>query len=381
MTTGPVSEESAPAAPPTPPEITDEQASETIRSRPFLVLLALVSVVGILVSLAAWCFLELTHQIQQEVFTHLPHALGYANGPPVWWPLPVLALGGFVTALAIQRLPGNGGHLPAAGLATGGPPPGPFDLPGIMLAAIATIGLGLVLGPEAPLIALGSGLGALAIRSARKGAPDQVVTIVAAAGSFAAVSFVFSSPLIAAVILIEATGIGGPRMRLVLLPGLLAAGIGSLISIGMGSWTGLSSSAYALSALPLPAFGAPHVANFGWTIVLGILVAAGGQLIMRGGAETYQIVKRRPLLALPLVALLIAGIAIGFGRRPARASTRCCSPGRTSFRDWWPRPAATRSARWRCCSSPRAWRTRSRWEASAGGRPSRRYSSGRPPGS
>ena len=43
-------------------------------------------------------------------------------------------------------------------------------------------------------------LGALAVRSARKEAPDQVVTIVAAAGSFAALSFVFSSPLIAAVI-------------------------------------------------------------------------------------------------------------------------------------------------------------------------------------
>ena len=290
-----------------------------MRSRPYLVLLVLVSVVGILVSLAAWCFLELTHQIQQEVFTHLPHALGYASGPPVWWPLPVLAIGGLITALAIQRLPGNGGHLPAAGLATGGAPPGPFDLPGIMLAAFGTIGLGLVLGPEAPLIALGTGLGAFAIRSARKDAPDQVVTIVAAAGSFAAVSFVFSSPLIAAVILIEATGIGGPRLRVVLLPGLLAAGIGSLISIGMGSWTGLSSSAYALGALPLPAFGEPHVANFGWTILLAILVAAGGQLIMRFGAETFKIVKRRLLVALPLVALLIAGIAIGFGQATGKS--------------------------------------------------------------
>jgi H+/Cl- antiporter ClcA len=319
VTTGPASAAPEPAAPSAPPAITEEQASETIRSRPYLVLLGLVSVVGILVSLAAWCFLELTHQIQQEVFTHLPHALGYPSGPPVWWPLPVLAIGGLVTAVAIQRLPGNGGHLPAAGLATGGPPPGPFDLPGIMLAAIATIGLGLVLGPEAPLIALGSGLGAFAIRSARKGAPDQVVTIVAAAGSFAAVSFVFSSPLIAAVILIEATGIGGPRMRVILLPGLLAAGIGSLISIGMGSWTGLSTSAYALSALPLPDFHDPHLGNFGWTIALGILVGAGGQLIMRGGGETFRIVKRRPLLALPLAALLIAGIAIGFGQATGKS--------------------------------------------------------------
>jgi H+/Cl- antiporter ClcA len=319
VTTDPAAAETAAAAPAAPPALTEEQASATIRGRPFLVLLVLVAVVGILVSLAAWCFLELTHQLQQEVFTHLPHALGYAGGPPVWWPLPVLAIGGLVTAIAIQRLPGNGGHIPAEGLATGGPPPTGIDLIGIMLAAIATIGLGLVLGPEAPLIALGSGLGALAIRSARKEAPDQVVTIVAAAGSFAALSFVFSSPLIAAVILIEATGIGGPRLRVILLPGLLAAGIGSLVSIGMGSFTGLSTSAYALAPLPLPAFGDPHVGNFGWTIVLGILVAAGGQLIMRGGLDLYRIVKPRPLVALPLVALLIAGLAIAFGQATGKS--------------------------------------------------------------
>ena len=73
-------------------------------------------------------------------------------------------------------------------------------------------------------------------------------------------------------------------MRLVLLPGLLAAGIGSLISIGMGSWTGLSSSAYALVGVAVARLRHHRTsANFGWTIVLGILVAAGGQLIMRGG--------------------------------------------------------------------------------------------------
>ena len=80
-----------------------------------------------------------------------------------------------------------------------------------------------------------------------------------------------------------------------------------------------SSAAYALSALPLPHFGDPHAGNFAWTIVLGILVAAGGQLIMRGGRDTYRIVKRRPVLALPLVALLIAGIAIGFGQATGKS--------------------------------------------------------------
>jgi hypothetical protein len=41
--------------------------------------------------------------------------------------------------------------------------------------------------------------------------------VVAAAGSFSALSFIFS-PVIAAVILIEATGLGGPKLRLTLIP-------------------------------------------------------------------------------------------------------------------------------------------------------------------
>jgi chloride channel protein, CIC family len=280
-------------------------------SKPFVVLLVLVAVVGVAVSLASWCFLELIHQIQQEVFVHLPHAFGYSSEPR-WWPLPILPIAAFITAIAIDKLPGRGGHIPANGLATGGPPPTIPELSGVILAALATIGLGLVLGPEAPLIALGSGLGAFFIRRARKEAQPQIVTLVAAAGSFAAVSFVFSSPLIAAVILIEASGIGGARLPLLLVPGLLAAGIGSLVSLGMGSFTGLSSSAYALSALSLPNFAHPTAGNFGWSIALAIAIAAGAHVIMRGGKETYRFVSPRALPLLPLVGLIIAGLAVVF---------------------------------------------------------------------
>ncbi len=298
---------------PVPLELSPEQASATMRSKPYLALLLIAAVVGVLVSLAAWCFLELVYQIQQEVFTHLPHALGYPHGPPVWWPLPVLAIAALIVALVIVRLPGRGGHIPANGLAAGGAP-ALVDLPGIVLAGLATLGLGLVLGPETPLIALGAGLGLLTIRLARREVPPQVLVVVAAAGSFAALSFVFTSPLIAAVILIEATGIGGAKLPLVLVPGLLAAGIGTLVSVGMGSFTGLSSSAYALGALPLPAFGHPDLGDFGWSIALAIVVAVLARVIMRGGLTTYRIVTPRPLLLLPLGGLIIAGLVILFSQ-------------------------------------------------------------------
>jgi H+/Cl- antiporter ClcA len=294
-------------------QLTPEQANATIRSRAFLVLLAITAVVGVLVSIASWCFLELVHQIQQEVFTHLPHALGYPHGPPTWWPLPVLAIAGGIVALAIARLPGGGGHIPARGLAAGAPPT-PAELPGVLLAGMATISLGLVLGPEAPLLALGSGLAAATIRMARRNAPDQVVTVVAAAGSFAAISFVFSSPLIAAVIIIEVAGIGGPRLPIVMLPGLLAAGIGSLVSLGIGAFTGLSTSAYALQVLELPSFDHLRFANFAWTIALSLAVAIVTFVIMRGGKITLRLVAPRPFVWLPIVALIVAGLAIAFSQ-------------------------------------------------------------------
>jgi H+/Cl- antiporter ClcA len=298
----------------TPPEITAEQADALIRSKGYVALLALVAIIGVIVSLAAWCFLQGIHQIQQELYTHLPHALGYDNGPPKWWPLPILAIGALIVALAISRLPGNGGHIPAEGLAAGGPS-GPQVLPGVILAGLATIGSGLVLGPEGPLIALGAGTATLLVSLGRRETPPQALLVVAAAGSFAAMSFIFANPLIAAVILIEATGLGGPKLRVVVVPGLLAAGIGSLVSIGMGAFTGLSTSAYALGPLPLTPASQPHFGEFAWTIALAAVVALVTSFIMRGGLLTYRLVSRRRLvLVLPAVALVIGGLAIAFSQ-------------------------------------------------------------------
>lgn len=296
----------------------------------FVVLLAITSIVGVLVSLAAWCFLELIYQIQRELYTHLPNALGYHHGPPVWWSLPILAIAGIIVALAITRLPGEGGHLPARGLAAGDPPT-PRALPGVLLAGLATVGLGIVLGPEAPLIALGSGLAILTVSLARRQMPSQTLVVVGAAGGFAALSFIFGSPLIAAVLMIEVTGIGGARLPLVLLPGLLAAGIGSLVSLGMGSFTGLSSSAFALGTLSLPHFGHPDIAQFGWTIALAVVIAAITRVVMLGGLSTHRIVSRWQLLLLPLIGLIVAGLAIAFSQASGKSVNEVLFSGQAAL--------------------------------------------------
>ena len=230
---------------------------------------------------------------------------------PWWWPLPVLGIAGLVIAFAIVRLPGHGGHIPADGLQAGAPTT-PTQLPGVVLAALASIGLGLVLGPEAPLIGLGTGLALLAVGLSKKDVPDQAKMVLAAAASFAALATIFGSPIIGAVIIIEAAGLGGPTLPLVLLPGLLAAGIGSLVFIGVGSLTGLSSSAYAIAPLSLAAYPSPNLGDFVWTIAIAIAAAVGAFVVVEIGRRTNHLVTKRPFVLIPLAALAVAGAAIAF---------------------------------------------------------------------
>jgi H+/Cl- antiporter ClcA len=283
-----------------------------LRSGSYWALLGFAAVIGVVVSAACWGFLELVHLIQQWVYADLPSGLGFGT-VPWWWPAPVLAVAGVVIAFAVARLPGRGGHNPAGGLKTG-PPTTPVELPGVLLAALASIGLGMVLGPEGPLIALGTGLAFLTVRLSRRAVPEQSRLILAAAGSFAALATVFGSPVVGAVIIIEAAGLGGPTLPLVLLPGLLAAGMGSLVFVGVGSLTGLSSSAYAISPLALPAYRNPNLGDFLWTIVLALVAAAVTFAIMELGRRIHRVVEQRIMVLTTLAALVIATLAIAFSQ-------------------------------------------------------------------
>ena len=91
-----------------------------------------------------------------------------------------------------------------------------------------------MLGPEAPLIALGGGLGLCAVRLSRREVPAEAAALVAASGSFAAISALLGSPILRAFLLMEATGLGGATLGLVLLPGLLSRVSGRWSSSG---WT------------------------------------------------------------------------------------------------------------------------------------------------
>ena len=311
-------------------ELTAAQVDDLVESKSFAVLLLVAAVVGLVVSLGSWAYLELTTRMQTWVFVDAPRGLGFGAGEPLWWPVPILLVAGLVVAFAVARLPGNGGHVAAHGLSAGGT----LDvgtLPGILLAAIATIGLGLVLGPEAPLLALGGGLALLTLRLSRREQPPQVPVLIAAVGSFAAMTSLFGNPVVAAVIIIEAAAIGGARLRLVLLPGLIGAGVGTLVTIGLGSFQGLSTSDYAISALALPAFPRPDVADFGWAILLATVIAVGARLLMQGGLLTERLAVRRPFVVAPMVGVVVAVLAIVFDQVTGKGQSQVLFDGQAAL--------------------------------------------------
>jgi H+/Cl- antiporter ClcA len=209
-----------------------------------------------------------------------------------------------------------------------------------LLAATATLGLGLVLGPEAPLIALGMGLGILAMKSLKKDAPEQALGLMAAAGSFAAVSTIFGSPVVGAVLIIEAAGLGGATLPLVLLPGLLSAGIGSLVFIGLGSWTGFSTSAWQLTPFALPEYGGPDWGDFGWTIVLALATAIGTFVVMELARWSARVVQTRPFVLTVTAGLAVGLLAIAFAQSTDQPANAVLFSGQDAFGDLFASPIA-----------------------------------------
>ena len=299
-----------------------------LRSRAYVALLVLAAIIGVPVSAAAYFFLALVGKLQGWIFTDLPKDLGF-HGEPLWWPVPPLLLAGVLVALAIRYLPGRGGHSPADGFKVGAGPATPIELPGIVLAAFATLVLGVVLGPEAPLIALGGGLGVVAVRLVKRDAPARIQTVVAAAGSFAAISTLLGSPLTGAFLLMEASGLGGSMMELVLIPGLLAAGVGSLVFIGLDAWTGLGT--FSLAIPGLPQVGSPTVAEFLWALAIGVLAVPIGSGIRWLGLFLRPHVERRIVLLTPVVGLAVAGLAITFAAVTGKGSSEVLFSGQSAL--------------------------------------------------
>lgn len=286
----------------TPPEETE--VAIALHHRGYLAILTLAALIGIPLSAIAFGFLAAVHELEHVVWESIPHELGYDHAP-AWWAVLMLTTAGVVVGLVVAYLPGRGGHVPIEGIRAGATPL--EHLPGIVLAAAASLILGAVIGPEAPLMAIGSGLAVFAVRHTNRAGDATVESLLAATGAAAALSSIFGNPLIAAVMLLEALGLRRRETTLVMLPALVSSGIGALIFTGLGDWTGLGIGALALPDLTVPDMQA---ANLLWVFPVSVCIALVTWCIYAAGHQVAARAASRPVTT-TIVAGVIAGCCAG----------------------------------------------------------------------
>jgi H+/Cl- antiporter ClcA len=266
----------------------------------YLRVVGLAALIGIPAALVAALFLGIIHALQHWLWVELPAALGFAE-PPWFLILGLPVVGALLVIVARASLPGDGGHQPLEGLKAGETPLA--YVPGVVLAALGTLGFGMVLGPEMPVVALGSAVGVLVNGVVKLGPQERQV--VANAGSFSAISALFGGPLVAGMLLVE-SGLGlGTKLLPALLPGLVAAGIGYLVFVGLGNWEGLAAPGLQVPSLP------PYEGAVVADLVLAVVVGIAAGIVLAGVRDLgWRIQGLTPRVGMP-VLLLAGGIAVG----------------------------------------------------------------------
>lgn len=262
-------------------------------------LLALAALLGGVASLAAAGFIEVVSLGQQWLFEDLPRALGL-GGLPWWWVAMLLSVRAGLVLLA-RRMPGATGPGPLTGFH--------FDIavtnaPSVLLAALGTLIFGFALGPEAPLIVVGSVLGALLMG----GRAEQEVTAGRLLGGAAAIGAVFSNPFITAFLLLEFCAMGMFPARMIT-PLLVALGSSYSLQVGLLGFAGVGTHGLAVPGLPkYDTIGLGHLgAGVVVAVVAGIVALIVRQVAVRAD---HWAERARDLAVLAATAVTFAGFLV-----------------------------------------------------------------------
>jgi H+/Cl- antiporter ClcA len=274
----------------------------SLTPREYVRVLLIAALLGPPVAIAAAGLMAAIHGVTELAWTEIPDAAGWSS-PPAWYVLLLPVIAGALVAVAL-RMPGHGGHAASGDLSL--EPLPPLGLVSVLLAALASLGLGLVLGPEAPLLALGLTCGMVAGRVLRADATSGRLIVMA--GAFAAISTVFSGPLPSALLLFELAAakavVPAAALGRALVPGFLASGTAALMFTGIDHWPGVKEAVLTLP--PLPAYPTVRVADIAWTVVVAVVA---GVIVATARAAAHRSAERSTVPAGLL--LLGGGLAVG----------------------------------------------------------------------
>lgn len=266
----------------------DQQRSAVLK------LMALAVGLGIVAAAAASLFVELIDLGQQTVFETIPEALGLETLP--WWVAAVLLLIGASGVALARRMPGSTGKGPLTGFHFDNPL---SFVPSILLAALFTLVFGLVLGPEAPLIVLGTAVGAVV---ARKAEPKQRQAAMLL-GGVAAIGAIFGNPFVTAFMILEFAAMG--LVPAVILPAVLVAlGAGYLTQVGI--WYLPGFGVHSLSVPGLPSYDSISPGDLLLGLVLALVAAIVTVAVRMGAVRWDRFAGGRPVVALYATAVITA---------------------------------------------------------------------------
>jgi H+/Cl- antiporter ClcA len=276
--------------------VTGPPAAERPTGLEYLRLVLLGACVGIPAAFLAALFLAAVHGLEQVLWHDIPKDIGVSSPP--WYLVITFPVVGAAICLAARRLlPGDGGHDPLLGLNKA---PTPVShVPGVVLAALATLSFGAVLGPEAPILAIGTAVG-VAITMFVKIGP-QGNAVISLAGGFSGLSALFEGPIVAGMFLVESSEGLGAALPPLLVPGLVSAAVGYTIFIGFGHWGGLNAP--GLTVPNLPTYTGTHVDGLVIALVVGVVTA----LLLTYVHQLGVLVQATGLKRLGMPVLLLAG--------------------------------------------------------------------------
>lgn len=263
-------------------------------------------VVGVLAAAAASLLMELIDAGQELAFQELPQALGMDEAP-LWWSVLMLLIAA-VGVLGARALPGATGEGPLTGFHFSNPL---SSVPSILLAALFTLCFGMVLGPEAPLIVLGTAVGAILTRRSQDPRMRQAAMML---GGVAAIGAIFGNPFITGFMILEFAAIGmAPAVLIV--PVFVALGAGYLTQVGIFGLPGFG--VHSLSVPGLPEYSTILPGDLVFGLVVALVAAIVAVLARETAVVVSRTAARRPaptVVGAAIVTALVLVVAVaGFG--------------------------------------------------------------------
>ncbi len=270
------------------------------RPGPYIKLLALVVLLGLISALVTFVFMALVHQGTGLIWEQAALALGM---DPRLFTVLICTLGGLLVGLLVKFFGDHSGIFAEVMREFG--KTGRFDYrnaPGIVITAFVSLISGASLGPEAPLADACGGMGTLL--ADRLKLDEQGTRTMGYSGVSAMLAAFITSPFSGALLGLESAQ-GGPGGLLtyfwVLFPSLLASSVATVVFV-------LLSGSFFETLYQFPAY-TPRLLDLVYAVPLGLIGGAVGVLFMASLRWLQRFFQ--PLKAHVVVRGIIGGLGMG----------------------------------------------------------------------